>query len=76
MKTHQHMLIPSGGQKGNVLVQMLLQKVFNLEEFTSSCADDVNNNAVCQLGSQSICKFATTHTQKCGCTRDEKDIRG
>ena len=67
--------IPSGGQKGKVLVQMLLQKVFKLEEFTSS-ADDINHNAICQLGSHSIRKFAATHTRKCGCTRDEKDIRG
>jgi hypothetical protein len=68
--------IPSGGQKGKVLVQTLLQKVFKLEEFTSSGADDVNHNAICQLGSHSIRKFAATHTRKCGCTRDEKDIRG
>ena len=39
--------IPGGGQKGKVLVQTLLQKVFKLEEFTFSGADDINNNAVC-----------------------------
>ena len=38
--------IPSGGQKGKVLVQTLLQKVFKLEGFTSS-ADDINHNAIC-----------------------------
>jgi hypothetical protein len=63
--------IPSGGQKGKVLVQMLLQKIFRLEEFTSS-ADDGNNT--CQLGSHSIHKIATTHTPKRGCTCNEKDI--
>ena len=28
------------------------------------------------LGSHSIRKFAATHARKCGCTHDEKDIRG
>jgi hypothetical protein len=36
--------IPRGGQKGKVLVQTLLQKVFKSEEFTPS-ADGVNHNA-------------------------------
>jgi hypothetical protein len=67
---------PSGGQKGKVLVQTLLQKILRLEEFTSS-ADGVNNNAAtCQLGIHSIRKFAATHTRKCGCSCNEKDIRG
>jgi hypothetical protein len=71
------MSIPSGGQKGKVLVQIFLLKIFRFEEFTSS-ADDVNNKAATsQVGSHSICKFAATQSknQKCGCTCNEKDVR-
>ncbi len=28
------------------------------------------------LGSHSIRKYAAAHTRKCGCNKDEKDIRG
>jgi len=28
------------------------------------------------LGSHSIRKFAATHTRRCGCSKDDKDIRG
>ena len=37
---------------------------------------DISHNAICQLGNHSIRKFAATHTRKCGCTRNKKDIRG
>jgi hypothetical protein len=73
-------MIPSGGQKAKVLVQTLLgQKIFRMNEFKT--ADDNHGEedgggGPSHLGSHSIRKFAATHTRKCGCTRDEKDIRG
>jgi len=42
-------------------------KMFNREEFI----DDEG-----PLGSHSIRKFGATHVRRCGCSKDEKDIRG
>ena len=35
-----------------------------------------NDNVACLLGSHSIRKYAATHCRRCGCNKDEKDIRG
>jgi hypothetical protein len=60
--------IPSGGVKTKDVVQNVFgQKVFNREEFL----DDEG-----PLGSHSIRKFGATHVRRCGCSKDEKDIRG
>ena len=64
--------VPSGGQKAKSIAQTIFgQKVFKMEEFTRN-ADDNG----CLLGSHSIRKYAATHARKCGCNKDEKDIRG
>jgi hypothetical protein len=60
--------IPTGGVKAKDAVQNVFgQKVFNREEFV----DDEG-----PLGSHSIRKFGATHVRRCGCSKDEKDIRG
>jgi hypothetical protein len=66
--------VPSGGKKAKNIVQGILgQKVFKMEEFTSENRD---TSAALLLGIHSIRKFASTRARKCGCTKDEKDIRG
>ncbi len=67
--------IPSGGQKSKETAQLIFRKIFNLEEFTGH-ADANNDGAADHLGSHSIRKFAATHTRRCGCNKDDKDIRG
>ena len=57
----------------NDVVHWMNFKTFWIEEPPVDANHPV---ATCQLGGHSICKFAATHTQICGCTRDEKDIRG
>jgi hypothetical protein len=42
-----------------------------MEEFTRN-ADDNG----CLIGNHSICKYVATHDWKCGCSKDEKDVRG
>ena len=62
--------VPSGGQKAKDIAQSIFgQKVFKMEEFK-------NGATTVLLGSHSIRKYAATHARKCGCSKDEKDIRG
>jgi hypothetical protein len=68
--------IPTGGQKAKVLVQTLLGKIFRMQDFKTADDNESGGSGLCHLGSHSIRKFAATHTRRCGCTRDEKDIRG
>jgi hypothetical protein len=64
--------IPTGGQKSKDTQNIFGQKIFKMVEF-AACDND---NVACLLGSHSICKYAATHCQRCGCNKDEKDIRG
>ena len=75
--------VPGGGQKSKVLVQKIFgQTIFKMDEFTgreggvAQQASGAGAGAGGLLGSHSIRKFAATHTRLCGCTKDEKDIRG
>ena len=72
--------VPGGGQKSKVLVQRIFgQTIFKMDEFTGGergVAQQASVGAGGLLGSHSIRKFAATHTRLCGCTKDEKDIRG
>jgi hypothetical protein len=67
--------IPSGGQKSKETAQLIFGKIFKMEAFTGP-ADANNDGAADHLGSHSIRKFAATHTRRCGCSKDDKDIRG
>jgi hypothetical protein len=63
--------VPSGGLKAKCIAQTIFgQKVFKMEQFCNT-ADSGS-----LLGSHSIRKYAATHARKCGCNKDEKDIRG
>jgi hypothetical protein len=63
--------VPSGGLKAKSIAQTIFgQKVFKLEEFRNA-ADSGSS-----FGNHSIRKYAATHARKCGCNKDEKDIRG
>jgi Transcriptional activator of glycolytic enzymes len=62
--------IPNGGQKSKETAQLMFGKIFKMEAFTGP--DGVADH----LGSHSIRKFAATHTRRCGCSKDDKDIRG
>jgi len=65
--------IPAGGKKSKDIAQNIFgQKIFKMVEF-ASCDND---NVACLLGSHSIRKYAATHCRRCGCNKDEKDIRG
>ena len=69
--------IPTGGQKSKDIAQTIFgQKIFKMEAF--ACGNDANGDegAACLLGSHSIRKYAATHSRRCGCNKDEKDIRG
>ena len=46
-----------------------------MDEFASRDVDD-NLASSSLLGSHSIRKYAATHCRRCGCNKDEKDIRG
>jgi hypothetical protein len=66
--------IPTGGQKSKDIAQTIFgQKIFKMEEF-AACGDA--GETACLLGSHSIRKYAATHCRRCGCNKDEKDIRG
>jgi hypothetical protein len=68
--------IPAGGQKSKDIAQNIFgQKIFKMEEFASHEIID-GNVASSLLGSHSIRKYAATHCRRCGCNKDEKDIRG
>ena len=59
--------IPEGGKKAKDWVQnMLTEEVFHLPEFHIGGP----------VGTQSIRKYASTHSRKNGCSKDEKDICG
>ena len=63
--------VPSGGLNVKSIAQIVFgQKVFKMEQFRNA-ADSGS-----LLGSHSIRKYAATHARKCGCNKDEKDIRG
>jgi hypothetical protein len=65
--------IPTGGQKSKDITQNIFgQKIFKMVEF-AACDND---NVACLLGSHSIRKYTATHGQRCGCNKDDKDIRG
>ena len=67
--------VPNGGQKAKNIAQAIFgQKVFKMEAFSNVGGD--NNGTTLLLGSHSIRKYAATHARKCGCSKDEKDIRG
>ena len=77
--------VPGGGQKSKVLVQKIFgQTIFKMDEFTGgeggvtqqASGAGAGAGAGGLLGSHSIRKFAATHIRLCGCTKDEKDIRG
>jgi hypothetical protein len=68
--------IPTGGQKSKDIAQNIFgQKIFKMDEFASRDVDD-NLASSSLLGSHSIRKYAATHCRRCGCNKDEKDIRG
>ena len=69
--------VPSGGQKAKNIAQAIFgQKVFKMEAFSNVGGDNDNSGTTLLLGSHSIRKYAATHARKCGCSKDEKDIRG
>jgi hypothetical protein len=63
--------IPTGGQKAKETTQTMFNKIFKMEAFNGP--DGTTGD---HLGSHSIRKFAATHTRRCGCNKDDKDIRG
>ena len=68
--------IPTGGRKSKDIAQTIFgQKIFKMQEFACGNDRDAAVNA-CLLGSHSIRKYAATHCRRCGCNKDEKDIRG
>jgi len=78
--------VPGGGQKTKEIVQNVLgQQIFKQAEFVGHVAanddgdhrhDNEAKESAGFLGSHSIRKYAATHARRCGCTKDEKDIRG
>ena len=64
--------IPNGGQKSKETAQLMFGKIFKMEAFTGPDGTGVADH----LGSHSIRKFAAAHTRRCGCSKDNKDIRG
>jgi hypothetical protein len=66
--------VPRGGQRAKDMVQTIYrQRVFMRPEFLLL---DEDTGRVGPLGSHSIRKFSSTHMRRCGCSKDEKDIRG
>ncbi len=63
--------IPKGGQKSKETAKAMFNRVFKMDVFGGKAADGTDS-----LGSHSIRKFAATHAQRSGCTKDDKDIRG
>jgi hypothetical protein len=62
--------VPSGGLKAKSIAQTIFgRKVFKMEQFRNA-ADSGS-----LLGSHSIRKYAAMHAMKCGCNKDEKEIR-
>ena len=66
--------VPSGGKKAKNIAQAIFgQQIFKMEQFNGGGGAD---DSGLLLGSHSIRKYAATHARKCGCNKDEKDIRG
>ena len=63
--------IPAGGQKAKECAQTMFNKIFKMDAFNGP-----DGRSGDLLGSHSIRKFAATHTRRCGCNKDDKDIRG
>ena len=64
--------IPKGGENAKTKVQNLFTKIFRSQDFR---VDDGEAKSLL-LGSHSIRKYAATYSRRCGCTKDEKEIRG
>ena len=62
--------VPAGGKKSKEIASNAFTRIFKMEEFA-----DAGDVAI-GLGSHSICKFASTHAHRSGCSRDNKDLRG
>jgi hypothetical protein len=59
--------VPDGGDKAKAMVQQVFNSsIFNRPEFYETG----------NLGSHSVRKYASTHSRKCGASKDEKDMRG
>jgi hypothetical protein len=59
--------VPDGGEKAKAMVQQVFNSaIFNRPEFYETG----------NLGSHSVRKYASTHSRKCGASKDEKDLRG
>jgi len=56
------------------LIQNALKVMFKGEQF--KCAAEEEEAASMLLGSHSVQKYAAAYAQRCGVTKDEKDIRG
>jgi hypothetical protein len=63
--------IPKGGQKSKETAQRIFNKVFKMEVFGGKTAVGTDS-----LGRHSIRKFASTHAQHSGCTKDDQDNSG
>ena len=67
--------VPSGGKKAKNIAQAIFgQQIFKIKQFKNGGGGTDDSGLL--LGSHSTRKYAATHAQKCGCNKDEKDIRG
>jgi hypothetical protein len=59
--------VPQGGLKAKTMAQQVFNSaIFNRPEFYETG----------NLGSHSVRKYASTHSRKCGASKDEKELRG
>jgi hypothetical protein len=65
--------MPEGVLKKKAIIQNALKIMFKGEHF--KCAEE-EEAASMLLGSHSVRKYAATYAQRCGVTKDGKDIRG
>ncbi len=68
--------VPDGGLKPKSMIQAAFTILFSREEFKHDGKGGGEGGELSMLGSHSIRKYAATFAQRCGVTKDEKDIRG
>ena len=66
--------MPEGGLKSKTMIQNALKVMIKGEQF--KCAEEEEEAASMLLGSHSVRKYTATYAQRCGVTKDEKDIQG
>jgi hypothetical protein len=63
--------VPGGGKKSKEIASNVFTRIFKMEEFGGGGGTHTDD-----LGSHSVRKYGSTHCRRCGCSRDDKDLRG